>query len=96
MLTLRSLNAIGWRERQDVLRFEGVMSPFGLRKAMLQRPKAFLLHGFLGVGKKTFAKHPKQDQQAFRFSHDEWVSRLCSEDPPAACFQDYPAGARSA
>jgi predicted kinase len=56
---------------------------------MLAKPKAFLLHGFLGVGKTTFAKRLEREQQAVRFTHDEWMSRLYGSSPPAAHFHDY-------
>ena len=56
---------------------------------MSSAPKAFLLHGFLGSGKTTLAKRLEQQQGAVRFTHDEWMSRLYGEDPPAALFDDY-------
>jgi predicted kinase len=56
---------------------------------MISVPKAFLLHGFLGAGKTTFAKRLEVDQDAVRFTHDEWMSQLYGEDPPAELFQDY-------
>jgi predicted kinase len=55
---------------------------------MLSKPKAILLHGFLGVGKTTFAKRLEREEGAVRFTHDEWMSRLYGSDPPAADFQD--------
>jgi predicted kinase len=60
-----------------------------LWRAMLPRPKAFLLHGFIGVGKTTFARRLEREQGAVRFTHDEWMSRLHGSDPPAADFQDH-------
>ena len=51
--------------------------------------KAYMLHGFLGVGKTTFARQLEQEQHAVRFSHDEWMSRLYGDDPPAEHFQEY-------
>lgn len=51
--------------------------------------KAFLIHGFLGVGKTTFAKRLEQEQHAVRFTHDEWMSALYGDDPPAEQFQLY-------
>jgi predicted kinase len=56
---------------------------------MVAKPQAFLLHGFLGVGKTTFAKRLEREQAAVRFTHDEWMSRLYGSNPPAAHFQDY-------
>ena len=57
--------------------------------AMKNRPSAFLLHGFLGAGKTTFAKRLKQEHHAIRFTPDEWMSRLYGDDPPEAFFSDY-------
>lgn len=45
-----------------------------------------LIHGYLGVGKTTFAKRLEAELPALRFSHDEWMSRLFGEDPPEAEF----------
>jgi len=56
---------------------------------MNQRPKAFLLHGFLGAGKTTFAKRLEKEQQALRFTHDEWMNELYGDDPPAELFEEY-------
>ncbi|WP_196257895.1 AAA family ATPase [Pelagibacterium limicola] len=56
---------------------------------MTSKPKAFLLHGFLGAGKTTFAKRLEMDQDAVRFTHDEWMARLYGDDPPAELFQAY-------
>lgn len=55
----------------------------------LHKPKAFLLHGFIGAGKTTFAKTLESDQHAVRFTHDEWMSQLYGDDPPVEFFQDY-------
>jgi predicted kinase len=54
---------------------------------MATQPRAYLLHGFLGVGKTTFAKQLEHERNAIRFTHDEWMSRLYGNDPPAALFQ---------
>src|ERR1700712_1315543 len=56
---------------------------------MLVTPKAYLIHGFLGVGKTTLARKLEQEQNAIRFTHDEWMSRLYGKDPPAPHFQEY-------
>jgi len=50
------------------------------------RGTALLLHGFLGTGKTSLAKRLEEDRSAIRFSHDEWMSRLFGDDPPAAQF----------
>jgi predicted kinase len=50
---------------------------------------AHLIHGYLGAGKTTFARHLEGELGAVRFSHDEWMARLYGEDPPAELFADY-------
>lgn len=57
----------------------------------MSKPKVYMLHGFLGVGKTTLAKILEREQNAIRFTHDEWMSRLYGEDPPTADFQEYAA-----
>lgn len=56
---------------------------------MTQQPIAYLLHGYLGSGKTTFAKRLEQEHHAVRFTHDEWMSALYGDDPPQEAFQDY-------
>jgi predicted kinase len=56
---------------------------------MLSGPKAYMVHGFLGVGKTTFARRLEKEQEAVRFTHDEWMVRLYGNDPPAEHFQEY-------
>ncbi|MGK6323289.1 AAA family ATPase [Sphingomonas sp. DT-51] len=53
---------------------------------MSSPPIAHLLHGFLGVGKTTFARRLEQQRRAIRFTHDEWVETLFGRDPPADHF----------
>ena len=47
---------------------------------------AHLVHGFLGVGKTSFAKRLERSLPAIRFSHDEWMVRFYGTDPPADLF----------
>jgi predicted kinase len=47
---------------------------------------AHLIHGYLGAGKTTFAKRLEFELAAVRFSHDEWMSALFGDDPPADQF----------
>ncbi len=49
---------------------------------------AHLIHGYLGAGKTSFARRLEHDLPAIRFSHDEWVTRLYGDDPPADEFQE--------
>ncbi len=51
-------------------------------------PTAHLVHGYLGVGKTTFARQLGRDIPAIRFSHDEWMVRLYGNDPPTEHFAD--------
>jgi predicted kinase len=50
---------------------------------------AHLIHGFLGVGKTTFARELEQRIPAIRFSHDEWMTRLYGDDPPVEHFAEF-------
>jgi predicted kinase len=54
-----------------------------------QAPLAFLLHGYLGVGKTTLAKRLEAEHAAIRFTHDEWMHALYGHDPPEAFFAEY-------
>jgi predicted kinase len=50
---------------------------------------AHLIHGYIGAGKTTFALRLERDLCAIRFSHDEWVTALYGNDPPADLFSEY-------
>ena len=50
---------------------------------------AHLIHGYLGVGKTIFAKQLERSIPAIRFSHDEWMTRLYGDDPPAENFANF-------
>src|ERR1700746_2255549 len=50
---------------------------------------AHLIHGFLGVGKTTFARQLEERLPAIRFSHDEWMARLYGDDTPVEYFADF-------
>ena len=52
-------------------------------------PTAFLIHGYLGVGKTTVARQLETERSAIRFTHDEWMSSLYGNDPPEAMFAEY-------
>lgn len=52
-------------------------------------PLAFLLHGYLGVGKTTLARRLEAEHAAIRFTHDEWMRALYGSDPPEALFADH-------
>lgn len=48
-----------------------------------------LIHGFVGVGKTTYARQLEKDTAAIRFTHDEWMVRLYGHNPPEDAFADY-------
>jgi predicted kinase len=50
---------------------------------------AHLIHGFLGVGKTTFARKLEERIPAICFSHDEWMARLYGDDPPVEHFAEF-------
>lgn len=47
-----------------------------------------MIHGFVGAGKTTYARQLESETAALRLSHDEWMSRLYGDDPPADQFAD--------
>lgn len=49
----------------------------------------FLIHGFVGSGKTTFAKTLETDKNAIRFSPDEWMAHFYGNNPPAELFSEY-------
>ncbi len=48
-----------------------------------------LIHGFVGVGKTTFAKKLEADDSKIRFTCDEWMITLFGTNPPKAYFEMY-------
>ena len=54
-----------------------------------QTPLAFLLHGYLGVGKTTLARRLEAEHAAIRFTPDEWMRALYGDDPSEAFFAEY-------
>jgi predicted kinase len=48
-----------------------------------------MIHGYLGSGKTTFARKLEQELPALRFTHDEWMTRLFGDDPPADLFPEF-------
>jgi predicted kinase len=49
-------------------------------------PVAYLIHGFLGVGKTTYAQRLEKETGAVRFSPDERMTQLHGDDPSAEHF----------
>lgn len=52
-------------------------------------PTAHLIHGFVGVGKTTYAVKLEQDLPALRFSIDEWMIALYGQNPSENKFEEY-------
>lgn len=52
-----------------------------------KKPTAYLLYGFAGAGKTTFAKRFEKDVRAIRFSHDDWMMTLYPEIKDSAQFR---------
>lgn len=50
---------------------------------------AYLIHGFVGVGKTTYATELEQTFPAMRFSIDDWMTALYGQNPPEEKFEDY-------
>lgn len=56
---------------------------------MFKQPKVYMIHGFIGSGKTTFAKKLEMETKAVRFTHDEWMTELYGTNPPADMFGVY-------
>lgn len=52
-------------------------------------PMIYMLHGFAGAGKTTFAKKLEREKRAVCFSHDAWMRERFGSNPPADKFADY-------
>ena len=50
---------------------------------------AHLVHGFVCVGKTTYAKKLSVTQSAIRFSLDEWIIVFYGQNPSADRFEEY-------
>lgn len=55
----------------------------------------YLLHGFVGSGKTTFAKRWAQEKGYVRFTPDEWTVHFYGVNPPAEQFEDCIARVKS-
>ncbi len=49
----------------------------------------FLIHGFIGSGKTTFSRQLALQENAVRFSPDEWMDHFYGNNPPQELFADY-------
>ena len=56
---------------------------------MTTRPTVYVLCGFIGAGKTTFARALEARTGAVRITKDEWLIRLIGNDPTIAGFAAY-------
>ncbi|NCC21007.1 MAG: ATP-binding protein [Alphaproteobacteria bacterium] len=54
-------------------------------------PILYLIHGYIGAGKTTFAKKLEAETNALRFTEDEWIVRLYGHNPDSSVFNDLEA-----
>lgn len=51
------------------------------------KPIAYLLCGFIGSGKTTFARKLEKETGAIRFTKDEWMVKVFGNNPPKDKFE---------
>src|SRR5919199_953864 len=56
---------------------------------MKAKPTVYLLCGFIGAGKTTFARELEARTGAVRITKDEWLVRLVGNDPTIAGYADW-------
>jgi predicted kinase len=56
---------------------------------MNAKPTVYLLCGFIGAGKTTFARKLAERTGAVRITKDEWLIRLIGHDPTIDGYADY-------
>ncbi len=56
---------------------------------MKNTPIVYVLCGFIGAGKTTFAKKLEEQTGAVRITKDEWLIRLIGNDPTIEGYADY-------
>ncbi len=56
---------------------------------MKAKPTVYLLCGFIGAGKTTFARKLEERTGAVRITKDEWLIRLIGNDPTVDGYEDY-------
>ena len=64
------------------------LEPNIMEKAKRQ-PLAYVIIGFIGSGKTTFAKKLEKETGALRFTKDEWVIAIFGHDPTIDGFETY-------
>jgi predicted kinase len=60
-------------------------------KLLPMKPKAtvYVLCGFIGAGKTTFAKKLEEQTGAVRITKDEWLIQMVGNDPTIDGYEDY-------
>lgn len=56
---------------------------------MERKPIVYLICGFIGAGKTTFAKKLEQETGAVRITKDEWSIRLIGNDPTIDGYEEW-------
>lgn len=56
---------------------------------MKLKPTVYVLCGFIGAGKTTFARKLEETTGAVRITKDEWLIRLIGNDPTIDGYEDY-------
>ena len=56
---------------------------------MKRKPIVYIICGFIGAGKTTFAKKLEEKTGAVRITKDEWLIRLIGNDPTIDGFEEY-------
>jgi predicted kinase len=56
---------------------------------MKKQPVVYVICGFIGAGKTTFAKKLEQQTGAVRITKDEWLIRLIGNDPTIEGYAEY-------
>ena len=56
---------------------------------MKRKPIVYVICGFIGAGKTTFAKKLEKKTGAVRITKDEWSIRLIGNDPTIDGFEEY-------
>ena len=56
---------------------------------MKPKPTVYVLCGFIGAGKTTFAKKLEESTGAVRITKDEWLIRMVGNDPTIDGYEDY-------
>lgn len=61
----------------------------GIILSMKRQPIVYLICGFIGAGKTTFAKRIEKETGAVRITKDEWSIRLIGNDPTIDGYEEW-------